>query len=242
MSTDPAAAKIRTAASVGIATSPTTPEKATMISSIQIPDQIEAQRVRAPAARVERGLPDRAADRLPLEQAAGDVADALGDEVAVDAGRRAAGVGATSRTPAPCTSTITAIASAPTTRSNENWSSAGSAGSGRPLGMSPMSSTRCTTSFPVTTSTAVGTTSARSALNPPSVVRDAISNSASAPIPVRADAHSTAAGSVTTLNAFATAVSPCAGTPSNCGSWPRTMLAATPVRNPVITECDTKRV
>ena len=242
MSIDPAAAKIRTAASVGIATCPTTPENATRISSIQIPDQIEAQRLRAPAARFSAVCPTEPPTGCPLNRPLAMLPTPWATKSPLTLDGAPSAFGATSRTPAPCTITIKAIASAPTTRSNESWSSDGSAGSGRPLGISPMSSTRCTTSFPVTTSTAVGTTSARSAPNPPSVVRVAISNSASAAMPVKADAHSIAPRSVTTLNAFATAVSPCAGTPSNCGSWPRTMLAATPVRNPVITECETKRV
>ena len=214
MSIDPAAAKIRTAASVGIATCPTTPENTTMISSIQMPDQIEAQRLRAPAARLSAVCPTEPPTGCPLNRPLAMLPMPWATKSPSTLDVEPPALGATSRTPAPCTSTITAIASAPTTRSMENWSSAGSAGSGRPLGMSPMSSTRCTRSSPVTTSTAVGTASARSAPNPPSVVCDAISNSASAPIPVRADAHSIAPGSVTTSNAFATAVLPCAGTPS----------------------------
>ena len=44
------------------------------------------------------------------------------------------------------------------------------------------------------------------------------------------------------LIALARLTDPCAGTPSRSGIWPNTMFAATPVRNPVITEWETKRV
>ena len=47
---DITAAKISTAASVGIGTSPTTPDNATRMSSIQMPAKIDAHRLLAPAA------------------------------------------------------------------------------------------------------------------------------------------------------------------------------------------------
>ena len=67
--------------------------------------------------------------------------------------------GADSATPAPCTSTIAATASAPVSTCSEKADSSGHAGSGTPCGMSPWSSTWAT-SAPVRTHTIVGTASA----------------------------------------------------------------------------------
>ena len=53
----PIPAKISTAASVGMATSPTTPAKAMRMTSIQMPDQIAAHLVRAPAATLRAVCP-----------------------------------------------------------------------------------------------------------------------------------------------------------------------------------------
>ena len=64
----PIAAKISTAASVGIATLPTTPAKAMRMTSIQMPDQIAAQRVRAPAATLRAVCPT---DRRPAGRGTG---------------------------------------------------------------------------------------------------------------------------------------------------------------------------
>jgi hypothetical protein len=63
------------------------------MTTIQMPDQIAAHRVRAPAGGVEGGLAHRAADRLAAEQAGGKVAHSLGEEVAVHVGRPPVGVG-----------------------------------------------------------------------------------------------------------------------------------------------------
>ena len=60
--------------------------------------------------------------------------------------------------------------------------------------------------------------------------------------PTASDASWIEAGSVNTLNAFAIANRPSAGAPVRSGIWPATMLTATPVRNPIITECETNRV
>ena len=54
---DPTAAKISTAASVGMATSPTTPEKATRMTSIHRPEKIAAHRLRAPTVRLRAVWP-----------------------------------------------------------------------------------------------------------------------------------------------------------------------------------------
>ncbi len=73
------------------------PENATRITSIQTPEKIDAQRVARPGRDVERGLADRAAHRLAAEEAGGDVADALGDEVPVRVRRRRRGSAPTRR-------------------------------------------------------------------------------------------------------------------------------------------------
>ena len=50
------------------------------------------------------------------------------------------------------------------------------------------------------------------------------------------------AGSLMTSTAVASATEPLASAPVRSGIWPARMLTAIPVRKPVITECDTKRV
>ena len=112
---DITAAKISTAASVGIGTSPTTPENATRMISIQIPAKIDAHRLRAPAATFKRRAADRSADGRAVEEPGGQVRHALTDEVAIGDGGPALGFGADSATPAPCTSAIAAMANAPIT-------------------------------------------------------------------------------------------------------------------------------
>ena len=100
--------------------------------------------MRAPAARFSAVCPTEPPTGCPLNRPLAMLPMPWATKSPLTLDGAPSAFGATSRTPAPCTSTITAIASAPTTRSNESWSSAGSAGSGRPLGISPMSSTRCT--------------------------------------------------------------------------------------------------
>jgi hypothetical protein len=55
--TDPIAAEMRTAASVGNATPPTAPANATRIASIQSPEKIAAHLVRAPAVTFKAVCP-----------------------------------------------------------------------------------------------------------------------------------------------------------------------------------------
>ena len=54
---EPTAAKISSAARVGIATAPTIPEKTARITTIQSPDEIAPHRVRAPAVRLTAVCP-----------------------------------------------------------------------------------------------------------------------------------------------------------------------------------------
>ena len=77
---------------------------------------------------------------------------------------RPSALGADSLTPAPCTSTITTMARALTTRSNEMKLKSGRAGSGIARGMAPWSSTRATLSAPAITTASVGMINATSAL------------------------------------------------------------------------------
>ena len=65
---DPTAATISTAARVGIATTPTTPDSATRITSIQIPAKIEAQRSTAPALTLIAVWPTEPPTGMPLKK------------------------------------------------------------------------------------------------------------------------------------------------------------------------------
>ena len=87
-----AAAKINTAASVGDRDLPDDPGE--QDQDQQHPDAGEDRRPASARAcgEVQRGLADRAADRLAAKQPRGDVADPLCDEVAVRVGPRAPGV------------------------------------------------------------------------------------------------------------------------------------------------------
>ena len=90
---DPVAATMSTAASVGTATLPTMPAKATRTASIHRPQKIEAHRDRAPALTFIAVWPDRSPDGLTLEEPGGDVAPALGGEVTARVRWGAVGVG-----------------------------------------------------------------------------------------------------------------------------------------------------
>ena len=60
--------------------------------------------------------------------------------------------------------------------------------------------------------------------------------------PIASDGRSIRAGWRRTPNAFSAENDPSASAPARSGNCPNTMLTAMPVRNPVITECDTNRV
>ena len=221
MRSEPRAAKISTAASVGMATWPTIPE-----NTHQDQQHPDARADRGPAgARARRevqcGLPDRAAHRLPAEEARGDVADALGGEVAVRVGRRAVGLGAASATPAPCTSTIAATASAPTTRSLESSREVGQV---RRAGRRSGSRRRRSTRVDVVRAEAGERGHDQRDQRPTNADRRVRASAPASPRsrrPTAADAGSIAPGWVTTFQAFATATRPSLGRPSRSGSCPQ---------------------
>ena len=149
---------------------------------------------------------------------------------------RPSAFGAASLTPTPCTSTMTAMASALTTRSNEIRLRSGNAGSGIERGMAPPSSTRATLSAPAMTTTSVGMMSATRALTVFRRVLARPNRMPSAATPVSNDARLMLPGRVITSKAFAIAFGPSAATPLRSPSCPQMMFTATPVRKPVITE------
>ena len=122
------------------------------------------------------------------------------------------------------------------TRLGDSSPKFGRRGSGMPAGMSPASPTRATLDAPASTTTTVGTASATSALITRPGVHDITSKMASAPSPVSSEATSIRPGWMTTLRALASGNPPCAVVPVRSGICPQTMLTATPVKNPVITE------
>jgi hypothetical protein len=144
--------------------------------------------------------------------------------------------GAASLTPAPCTSTMTPMASALTTRSTEIRLKSGSAGSGISRGIAPSSSTRATLSAPVMTTARVGMISAIKALIVFSRVLASPNRMTSAASPVSSAARLMVPGWAMTSNAFAMAFGPSGTTPVRSPSWPQMMFTATPVRKPVMTE------
>ena len=125
--------------------------------------------------------------------------------------------GAASATPAPCTRTIAATASAPVTRLNEKSPRSGRCGTGMPRGISPASPTLATLSAPARITTTVGTTSAltmamRVRASTTKITSEAspVSSEAS---PVSSEATSMPAGWMTTLTALASGKAPWASAP-----------------------------
>src|SRR6478609_6516778 len=146
---DISAAKISTADRYGIATTETTPPRASRMTSIHRPAKIVDHRLRAPAARLiavvltepPTGTPCTSADaRLPTPcpMRSRFVDDGV-----------PSGLGADSATPAPCTRMIAAIAAAPESRLTLSRSyQVGRTSGGRPDGMVPTSATVRTSSHP----------------------------------------------------------------------------------------------
>ena len=131
----------RRASAIGI--SPTTPENRTRISSIQMPEKIDAQRVRPPAATFSAVWPTEPPTGWPRNspEAMFPIPCAMKSRFGSD--RDPPGFGAASATPVPWTSTITATAAAAAIRSSDESSdSCGRCGVGMPLGILPESSTR----------------------------------------------------------------------------------------------------
>jgi hypothetical protein len=106
--------------------------------------------------------------------------------------------------------------------------------------MSPTSSTRSIDATPRVSS--VGTASATIEANGAIRVCASTAKSTRALSPTNRDAGSISDGCVIRSSALASEVDPAASAPARTGSWPRMMFAATPVRKPVITETETKRV
>ena len=176
------AAKIRTAASVAIGISPTTPEKSTRISSIHNPEKIDAQRVRAPAATFSAVWLTDPPTGCPRNKPEATLPIPCPMKSRFGFGSEPSGLGAASATPVPWTSTITATAAAPAIRSSEESSdSCGRCGVGMPLGIVPESLTR--TRLPAPSEAKVGTANATSEATEASRVRlnTTISTSADTP-------------------------------------------------------------
>ncbi len=157
--TELTAAKMRIAASVGIATRPTSPENSDRIASIQTPEKIDAHRVRAPAAALSAVWPTEPPTGWPRNRPAARLAMPCALKSPFVSAWVPSGLGAASATPAPCTSTITAMTTAPESTAVENSRrSGGRCGNGTPVGMSPMSAT--VTTLGRATASALGMSSA----------------------------------------------------------------------------------
>ena len=152
--------------------------------------------------------------------------------------------GADWATPAPWTSTIAMTASAPDNVSNEKSLQAGSAGIGRPDGIAPASRTRATLSAPATMTTTVGRTRRDDRRNRrfSGVRRNTMIKAGREGAGQQATRSRSARDGMRALIALARLIEPDAETPRRFGICPRTMLAATPVRKPVMTEWDTNLV
>ena len=236
-----AAAKISTAASVAIGISPTTPENRTRISSIQMPEKIDAQRVRPPAATFSAVWPTEPPTGWPRNSPEAMFPTPCAMKSRFGSDRDPPGFGAASATPVPWTSTITATAAAAAIRSSDESSdSCGRCGVGMPLGILPESSTRTRLLAPSVST--VGIASATNEATEAIRVRLSTIISRSADTPTAAAVSDISLGWVTTFQALTTAGLPVCGEPRRSPSWPSTMLTATPVRNPVSTDTETKRV
>jgi hypothetical protein len=237
---EPTAAKMSSAARVGMATAPTIPEKTARMRTIHSPEKIEAHRVRAPAAWLRAVWPTEPPTGWPRKRPAPMLPKPCATKSTLASERDPSSLGADSATPTPWTSTIAATARAPARSDIENAESSGHAGIGTPRGMSPWSLT-CAMSAPVMLMTTVGTASATTALNVASRVRPSRRMMARAPAPARTDAGSIRLGWVRTSHAFCRATDPSPSAPVRSGICPAMMFTATPLRKPIITEWLTKR-
>ena len=116
---------------------------ATRITSIQIPEKIDAPARPRPRGDVQRGLAHRAADRLARGRAPTarlPTPWAMKSRFASDGPSR---FGADSATPAPCTRTMAATARAPGDTSATGRSASGGAAAARPRGIAPASRYPC---------------------------------------------------------------------------------------------------
>ena len=152
-----------TAERVGSATLATTPENAARIAIIHRPDQIDAQRVLAPAATFKAVWPTEPPTGCPLKNPDARLPTPWATKSRLASESEPSGLRADSATPAPWTKTMTATAKAPVTTLSDSSLSFGRCGNGIPLGMAPADETRATVSKPATMTTSEGTTSATTA-------------------------------------------------------------------------------
>ncbi len=239
---EPMAAKMSIAPSVGTAIFATSPENTARITSSHKPDQITAHRVRAPTDTLSAVWPTEPPTGMPRKKPEARLPTPWAMMSWFGFGRASPGFGAASATPTPWTRTMAAIATAPVTRLREKSRKSGRCGSGMPRGMSPLSPTLATLSAPTRTTTTVGITRANSELSTANRVRASSVRIASAPSPVSKEARLIRPGWLSTSMALAKGKAPCAGAPVRSAIWPHTMLIAIPVRKPIITEYETNRV
>ena len=239
---DLTAAKISTAPSVGIATAPTSPDSATRITSIHSPAKTDDKRLQAPADTFSAVDPTDPPTGVPWNSPETRLPTPCPMKSPLACDGEPSGLGVDSATPAPCTSAIAAIASAPVTTPILRSDRCGRASGGRPVGIAPSSLTVATLVLPRIAMTAVGTTTAISDPSSANLVRASPNNTSNALIPTAAAAQLMSPGGVAMYQAFWLATPPPVSTPSRSGSWPKTMLTDTPVRKPNITERDTNRM
>ena len=144
------AATIRIAASVGIATTPTIPANKARITSIQMPEKIDAHRPRVPALTFRAVWPTEPPTGIPLKKPEAMLPAPWAMKSRFGSDIEPSRFGADSATPDPWTRTMAAMANATRIRSPFIRLRSGSAGSGIPLGISPMSSTLATLATPRT--------------------------------------------------------------------------------------------
>ena len=137
---------------------------------------------------------------------------------------------------------MAATANAPAMTSTDRSRRTGRWGIGIPVGISPTSSTRDTPLVPMTSRIAVGTTRAMSAAYGPSFVGLSQAMIASAASPATSVGRYHSPGCNTTSSAFSAANDPSPDTPVRSANCENRMFTATPVRKPVMTDCDTNRV
>ena len=194
---DITAAKISTAANVGIGTRPTTPENATRMISIQTPAKIDAQRLRAPAATFSDVLLTEPPTGVPWKKPDARLATPCPMKSRLVSDGRPL-FGADSATPAPCTRAMAAMANAPLITPAVRSLRCGSTNGGSPLGIAPTSAT-VSMSFNLTNATTiVGMTTATRDANSAMRVRFSKNMAANAATPTIVEARLIPLGWVTT--------------------------------------------
>ena len=134
---DITAAKISTAASVGIGTSPTSRARASRMTSIQTPAKMAAHRLRAPAATFNAVLLTEPPTGVPWKMPDARFATPCPMKSRFVRDGEPSGFGAASDTPAPCTSAIAAIANAPVMTPTDRSDSCGKTERRQPAGDRP---------------------------------------------------------------------------------------------------------